>query len=68
MDTEKIVIDGKSDILKIIDDCIYLNYRYNRDRSPDITPEGWKTIFGNKVDKYEVWYQADKIGSTGLCP
>jgi hypothetical protein len=56
------------DIQKIADDIIYLNYRFNRDRSPDISPERWKAIYGDKVNKFEVWYQADTIlGSAGLC-
>jgi len=48
-------------IKKIIDDCVYLNYRYNRERSPDISVERWKEIYGDRVDTYEIWFQADTI-------
>ncbi len=30
-----------------IDELTYICYRYNRLRTPDITPEGWKCIFPN---------------------
>jgi hypothetical protein len=56
-------------VLDILDDIIYLNYRYNRERSPEIPYTKWKLIYGDKVNKFEVWYEADTIlGSTGLCP
>lgn len=45
---------------KLVDDFLYLNYRYNRERSPDITPISWKLIYGEKVSLYEMWYQIDR--------
>ena len=51
----------------ILNDIIYLNYRYNRERSPEIPYQNWKRIYGDVVDKFEVWFQADKIiGSSGV--
>jgi hypothetical protein len=48
-------------IKDILDDMIYLNYRFNRESNPDISVERWKGIYGDRVDTYEVWYQADTI-------
>ena len=43
----------------IVGDLTYRSYAYNRDRSPDITPEQWKTVFGPKVDIMERRYQQE---------
>jgi len=48
-------------ISKILDDIIYMGYRVNRERSPEISPERWKAIYGDRVDVYELWFQADTI-------
>ena len=40
--------DGKTYAMTpttLIDELIYSNYAYNRQRSPAITPEGWSTVF-----------------------
>ena len=53
----------------IMDDIIYLNYRFNRERYPEIPYHKWKRIYGEKVDKFEVWIQADSIvDSSGVVP
>jgi hypothetical protein len=43
----------------IVQDAIYMSYRYNRDRSPDITPEGWQSVFGD-TRLMEVRYQRER--------
>lgn len=48
-------------IKKIIDDMVYLNYRFNRERSPEITLDQWRKIYGDRVDVYETWFQADTV-------
>lgn len=47
-------------IQNMVDSFMYLNYRYNRERSPDITPVSWKLIYGEKVSLYEMWFQIDR--------
>jgi len=48
-------------ISKILDDIIYMGYRVNRERSPEISVSRWKEIYGDRADTYEVWFQADTI-------
>lgn len=31
----------------LVSESLYICYKYNRQRSPDITPEKWKCVFGN---------------------
>ena len=38
---------------ELIGELTYINYKYNRLRSPDISPERWKVVFGNAVDEIE---------------
>lgn len=42
--------------LDIIDNLTYSCYRYNRQRSPDVTPKQWSCIFNN-VELMEAKYQ-----------
>jgi hypothetical protein len=43
----------------IVQDAIYVSYKFNRDRSPDITPEGWQSVFGD-TRLMEVRYQRER--------
>ncbi len=42
---------------KLVDELTYICYKYNRERSPDITPDQWGKIFAN-VDLLEQRYQS----------
>ena len=42
----------------IVDALTYRNYVYNRQRSPDITPEQWGKIYKN-VEALEAKYQKE---------
>ncbi len=53
----KDAIKSTDAINNLIDDLIYNNYVYNRQRTPDITPEQWKVVYGDTT-KYEQRYQA----------
>ncbi len=46
---------------ELVDEATYICYRYNRLRSPEITPDakGWGRIFAN-VDLLEQRYQEEK--------
>ncbi len=35
---------------EIIGEATYINYRYNRARTPNVTPEEWAVVFGNTND------------------
>lgn len=52
-----------NEVMEKFDDLVgsltYSCYRFNRERSPDITPEKWGSIFKD-VEKMEVLYQAEK--------
>jgi hypothetical protein len=43
----------------LVDELTYCNYRFNRDRSPEITPAQWGKIFPN-IDRLEQRYQAER--------
>jgi hypothetical protein len=44
---------------KLISELDYSCYKYSRDRSPDITLEQWRLVFGDKTDKLEERYQQE---------
>ncbi len=46
------------DCAEIIDFLIYASYRFNRNHSPEISPELWATVFIN-ADKLEALYQKE---------
>jgi len=48
------------EINDVIDELTYRSYRFNRDSSPDVTPEKWGLVFGN-VPEMEARYQREKI-------
>lgn len=43
----------------LVNALTYFSYRANRDRSPEISPEAWKTIFGEEVEQLEAEYQRE---------
>ncbi len=43
---------------KLVDELTYTCYKYNRERSPDITPERWGRIFAD-VELLEQRYQSE---------
>lgn len=42
-----------------MDELTYASYRHNRQTSPEIAPEGWRSIFGESVTQFEARYQAE---------
>ena len=48
-------------ITEFLDELTYANYKHNRGRAPDITPERWKTTYAN-VDAMEARYQRETHG------
>ena len=44
--------------VELLDELTYMNYKYNRQRTPEITPEQWGKIYRN-VEALEARYQAD---------
>ena len=43
----------------VIDELAYLNYSYNRNHAPDITPERWVKVYGNNTFAMERRYQGE---------
>lgn len=43
---------------KLVSEATYICYKYNRERSPSVTPEEWKVVFGN-TDAMEKRYQEE---------
>ena len=41
---------------ELVDELTYSSYRYNRQRSPGVTPKQWETIFSN-VEAMEARFQ-----------
>jgi hypothetical protein len=48
-------------IAKLLTNLEYDAYAWNRDKSPNITPNSWMKIFGADVYAFEARYQADKM-------
>jgi hypothetical protein len=44
---------------QIIDELTYINYKANRERRPDITPEKWAKIYPN-VKLMEIRFQYER--------
>jgi hypothetical protein len=42
-----------------IDYLTYASYRYNRRRSPHITADQWRVVFGDAVNGMEARFQAE---------
>lgn len=43
----------------VLDELTYRCYRYNRLRSPDITPTLWQRVFGTATTQLEQRYQTE---------
>jgi NAD-dependent DNA ligase len=43
---------------KLVKEATYINYKYNRERSPDVTPEEWGKVF-QKATELEARYQEE---------
>jgi hypothetical protein len=56
--TEQITITKDTNIHGIIDELTYRCYRYNRQRTPDITPNQWSTTLPN-VEAMEKRFQSE---------
>jgi hypothetical protein len=50
---------NKEELTGVINRLVYENYKYNRKRSPNITPEGWQTVFGLDAILFEIEYQKE---------
>ena len=46
-------------IRDVVDKLVYSSYRYNRQYSPEITPERWVRVFGAQAIEFEARYQAE---------
>lgn len=46
--------------IPIVNDLIYRNYRFNRLRSPEVTPEEWRVVYGDRVDQLERLFQLEQ--------
>lgn len=49
-------VDG---IIDLVDELTYINYRYNREISPHITPERWEKSYGPQVRQMEERFQRE---------
>lgn len=43
----------------MVDELTYMNYAYNRRRTPGIAPERWKLVYGERVDGMEQRFLAE---------
>jgi hypothetical protein len=48
-------------MIDIIRDLTYINYAHNRRRSPHISPESWRKVYGETADAMEKRFQAEKF-------
>jgi hypothetical protein len=44
----------------LISELTYRSYKYNRERSPEITIEGWDIVFTPKTEELEARYQKER--------
>jgi hypothetical protein len=49
---------------KVIDELIYRSYSYNRQRSPEITPEQWGIIFAHVVEMEKRFQECKNVPHT----
>jgi hypothetical protein len=55
-----IILEGAlRDPKEVMNSLLYINYCYNRDRSPLITVEQWGKVYGGKTMEMEACYQAE---------
>ncbi len=57
--SEKVACLERVDQQRVISDAIFVCYRFNRQRNPDINPERWKCCFAN-ADDLEVRLLAER--------
>ena len=59
------VFDPRTDSpAALIEELAYANYRYNRQRSPSVTPEQWATVYGAITTQMEQRYQEERTDET----
>jgi hypothetical protein len=51
---------------EMIDELTYINYRHNRELSPQISVERWAAIYGPKSEYMETRYQRERSVSSPL--
>ena len=44
---------------ELVGELTYRNYEFNRKRSPEVTPEQWRSVYGGAVDLLERRYRAN---------
>ena len=44
---------------QIVDELTYRSYAYNRERSPEVSPERWEKVFGPQAKQMEMRLQAE---------
>jgi len=50
---------NKEELTGIINRLVYENYKYNRKRSPDLSPDGWQSVYGVDAILMEIEYQKE---------
>lgn len=51
---------NEATVTHLVDELTYSCYVYNRRRSPDITPERWKKVFGAQAETMEMCFQMEQ--------
>ena len=44
---------------QLVADLVYVNYRFQREYAPDISPERWQSVFGEEGKFLEQRYQSE---------
>lgn len=50
----------KLDPQRLVSDLTYINYAYNRRRSPDVSPERWEKVYGPQTWVMEERFQREQ--------
>ncbi len=45
---------------QLIERLQYVNYCHNRHNAPEITPEQWQKVYGDKVEEFETLMKLEK--------
>ena len=57
-----------TNMTRVINDLIYVAYRYNREKTPDVEPERWSAVFFDyDVPALEERYQRERSQATITC-